>query len=141
MPILMLDLSIMQMVAPPNADEQIVEREWLLFRRFSGYTVGNIVDGSTSIVMVRHRVHNHNVQESDTPMFDGTPEYDHEELYKGYTLKRFPYLKSGGGVVGSDEIVEVQYYHYHVFSADVSAHIHEAPSPELARQFVDGLER
>ena len=35
-PILMPDPSIIQMVPSPNADEQIVERERLLFTRFSG---------------------------------------------------------------------------------------------------------
>lgn len=65
------------------------------------------------------------------------PQYDETTQYKGYTIRRFPFLTSGGGAVGG-ATVDVTYYHFHVFeNVDASNPVHELASIELAHAYID----
>lgn len=68
-----------------------------------------------------------------------TPIYDSEEKYRGFTIKRFPFMSSGGGPVGGGQIEEIQYYHFHIYSPNSTNHQQESASLELAKQYIDSI--
>ena len=74
------------------------------------------------------------------PMHQLRTDYYGSTSYKGYVIKSFPYLASGGGAVHGGPIVEVNYLHYHVFLAnDLLIPLHEAASQYLAECHVDSI--